>query len=77
MKLNDTLIAQIQSRDEQHNVFTEHVKIGSQFEIWVENDETKEKDQGQVNNLEDEIPLQSTFRQQNQEEFVPPESFIG
>ena len=77
MELTDALIAKIQSRDEQHNVFMKYVRIGSQFEIWIEDDETEEKDEGQVDNLEDDIPLQFTFRRQNQEEFVPPETFIG
>ena len=54
------------------------MRIESQFKIWVEDNEIEEKDRGQVDNLEDDIPLQYTFRQQNQEEFVPPsESFIG
>jgi len=65
MELTDDVIAKIQSRDEQHNVFTEHVGIGSQFGIWVEDDETEEKDQSQIDNLKDDIPLQSNIRQQN------------
>jgi len=71
MELTDALIVKIQSRD-KHNVFTEHVRIESQFEIWVETDETEEKNQGQVDNLKDDIPLQSPFRQQKQEEYVHP-----
>ena len=35
MELTDALIAKIQFRDEQHNVFIEHMGIESQFEIWV------------------------------------------
>jgi len=44
MELTDARIAKIQSRDKR-NVFTEHVRIGCQFEIWVEKDETEEKNQ--------------------------------
>ena len=55
----------------------EHVRTGSQFEIWVEDDEAKEKNHDQVGNLEDDIPLQSVIRQQNQKEYVhASESFI-
>ena len=64
MKQIDALIVKIQFRDEQHNIFTEHVGIGSQFEIQVEDNETEEKDQGQVDNLEHDVSLQFTFRQQ-------------
>jgi len=49
MELIDALIAKIQSRDEHHNIFTEYVRIDSQFEIWVEDDEIEEKDR-QVDN---------------------------
>ena len=45
MELTDVLIAKIQSRFEQHKVFTEYVRIESQFKIYVEDDETEENDQ--------------------------------
>ena len=46
MEQTDAFIAKIHFRDEQHNIFTEHVGTESQFEIWVENDEIEENDQG-------------------------------
>jgi len=48
------------------------------FENWVEINVTDEKDQGQVDDFKIDTLLESTFRQQNQKEYVfPPKSFTG